>query len=251
MDFALLASSDATLTVYERGESRGSGWTYASGDRLRVSVTDGVASYSRNDEVLYSSSQAPTYPLLAEVALYDSGATVKDVVIFGSLTDVAPPSSTREAVAWTAARGVAVSGNNLRKTAATGWGNASASSTRAIASGDGYVELTVSETTTARMLGLSSGHANARYGDIDLAVVLGPSGVMTVSERWRVRGRPQRYATGDVIRIAVTAGVVSYSRNGQVFYTSRQTPKYPLRVDAALFHRGATLNAVVISGTLR
>jgi peptide/nickel transport system permease protein len=53
---------------------------------------------------------------------------------------------------------VTVSGNDLTKTAALGWGNSGASSTRAIASGDGYVEFVASETTSGRMVGLSNTH---------------------------------------------------------------------------------------------
>ena len=73
-------------------------------------------------------------------------------------------------VVWTSAVGVTVTGNSLTKTAATGWGNAGAVSTQQIASGDGYVEFTASETTTYRMLGLSNGNTNASYEDIDFAL---------------------------------------------------------------------------------
>ena len=66
--------------------------------------------------------------------------------------------------------GVTVAGNSLTKTAATAWGNAGAVSTSQIASGDGYVEFTASETSTYRMLGLSNGNANASYDDIDFAL---------------------------------------------------------------------------------
>ncbi|MDQ2856810.1 MAG: hypothetical protein M3R68_10810, partial [Acidobacteriota bacterium] len=49
-------------------------------------------------------------------------------------------------VEWTNAVGVSVSSNSLTKMAATVWGNAGAASTQTLASGDGYVEMTVGET---------------------------------------------------------------------------------------------------------
>jgi hypothetical protein len=48
--------------------------------------------------------------------------------------------------------------------------------------------------------------------------------------------------------VAVANGIVKYSKNGIVFYTSGQTPTYPLLVDTWLFSQGATLQNVVISG---
>jgi hypothetical protein len=65
-----------------------------------------------------------------------------------------------------------------------------------------------------------------------------------------LRGSFGSYATGDVIRVAVTAGVVRYSKNGVVFYSSTAVPSYPLLVDTSLFHNGATIRGVVISGSL-
>ena len=55
------------------------------------------------------------------------------------------------------------------------------------------------------------------------------------------------YAPGDVFRVAVVGGVVQYSRNEAVFYTSSQTPSYPLLVDSWLNNQGATLNGAVIA----
>jgi YD repeat-containing protein len=58
-------------------------------------------------------------------------------------------------VSWTNVVGASVNGNSLTKTAPTGWGNSGASSTQSITSGDGYVEVTATETSTARLFGFS------------------------------------------------------------------------------------------------
>jgi hypothetical protein len=54
------------------------------------------------------------------------------------------------------------------------------------------------------------------------------------------------FATGDLLRIAVSGGVVAYSKNGTVFYSSATPPAYPLAIVASLYDIAATINAVVI-----
>ncbi|KKL68728.1 hypothetical protein LCGC14_2122070, partial [marine sediment metagenome] len=123
-------------------------------------------------------------------------------------------------------------------------------SSQVIPSGDGFVEFTVSETNTYRMLGLSRGDANQHYDDIDFAVYTNASGTLYVYESGVYRGGFGSYSAGDRLRVAVEAGVVMYSRNGSVFYTSGVTPTYPLLVDTALYNNGATISNAFISGTL-
>ncbi len=152
-------------------------------------------------------------------------------------------------VTWTNAVGVSVNGNSLTKTAAINWNNSGASSTQAIVSGDGYMEFTASETTTSRMIGLSRGDTNQDYADIDFAAYLDAHNVC-VYEAGTARGCFGSFVAGDTIRVAVESGVVKYRKNGTLFYTSGITPLYPLLVDSALYHNGATLNNAKISGNL-
>ena len=150
-------------------------------------------------------------------------------------------------VAWTSLVGVTASGNSLTDIAATG-SNAGAASTQRITSGDGYVEFTASETTTNRLLGLSNGNTDASYSDVDFGVALGSGAPIYILEKGVNRGSFGTYQGGDIFRVAVVGGVVKYSKNGTVFYTSTQTPTYPLLVDTWLYTQGATLNNVVIQG---
>jgi hypothetical protein len=177
-----------------------------------------------------------------------SGATLLDgrgeVTIAND--DVPPPPS--QPVVWTRAAGVAITGNSLRKTAVTRWGNAGASSTKALTSGDGHVEFRASETTTDRILGLSRGDANRGRGDIDFGLQLRSDGVLQVYENGSYRGSFGTYATGDLLRVSLESGVVRYWRNGALLYTSSAAPASPLLVDTALYTSGATLTSVVISG---
>jgi hypothetical protein len=180
-----------------------------------------------------------------------SGAVVADGQGQGTiLNDDAtklPPGRTVP-VAWTSLVGVKARDNSLRKVAADGWGNAGAVSTQQIASGEGYVELTASETTTKRMVGLSNGNTNSSYDDIDFGLYADAGGVLAVWEAGTFRGEFGTYATGDKLRVAVGGGVVSYAKNGVVFYRSTKAPTYPLLVDSALLTKRATLLSAVVSG---
>jgi hypothetical protein len=87
-----------------------------------------------------------------------------------------------ENVTWTNAMGVSSNGNSLTKTASGDASNAGASSTRAIISGDGYVQFTASETSSYRMMALSHCDANQSYEELDFAFYLGQNGYLYVYE---------------------------------------------------------------------
>jgi hypothetical protein len=150
-------------------------------------------------------------------------------------------------VSWTNAIGVLASGNSLTKTAGEGWGNAGASSLQSITSGDGYVEMRVSETNKHRMFGLSNGDSHQSYDDIDFALYPAAEGVLRVYEDGDLKGTFGPYAVGDVLRVAIEGGEVKYERNGALLYTSTAAPSYPLRVDTAFYSTSATISNAVIS----
>jgi hypothetical protein len=150
-------------------------------------------------------------------------------------------------VVWTSLVNVTASGNSLRKTAGcNGCDDAGAISTQSIASGDGYVEFTASETTTYRAAGLSNGSTGTSLSDIDFAIFLAPGSWASVREKgvWKV---DTQYTAGSVFRVAVVGGRVQYSNNGAVFYTSTAQPTYPLLVDTSLWSLNATITNAIIS----
>jgi hypothetical protein len=247
IDFALYLAL-GQLRVYESGTSKGTFGSFATGDKLRVTVANGQVTYSRNGSVFYTSSKTAVYPLLVDCALYTQGATLSGAVIGGAGTPPPPPPPPpgEQNVAWVSAVGVSISGNSLTKTASSAWGNGGAVSSQQITSGSGYVEITASETTTYRMVGLSNGDTNASYEDIDFALYLA-LGQLRVYEGGTSKGTFGSFATGDKLRVTVANGQVTYSRNGSVFYTSTKTAVYPLLVDCALYTQGATLNGAVIA----
>jgi Abnormal spindle-like microcephaly-assoc'd, ASPM-SPD-2-Hydin len=242
IDFGLYPMANGTLLVYEKGVLRGSFGNYASGDKLRIAVVGGVVRYYRNTTLLYSSTTSPSYPVIVDTALFNPGATLASVVISGNWV-----FSNAEPVEWIGAAGVSVADNSLTKNAAIGWGNAAAISSKFLLAGDGFVEHTVQETSTFRMLGLSNGNSNKNWDDIDFSLYPLADGSLRVYEKGVFRGTFGTYSSGDRLRIAAVGGVVRYYRNASLLYASPMSPTYPLIVDTALYNPGATLAKVVIS----
>ena len=320
------------LQVFEKGVGVFvSGEAYSVGDKLRVAVVGGVVQYLRNGAVFYTSSQAPTYPLLLDAAIYTQGSTLGNAS-FGtgsgggvptsySLTvsragtgtgtvisspsgincgatcsasyssgaivgltatpasgstfagwsgactgtgacsvtmsaaktatanfSMSPPTTGAAPVVWTAVVGATASGSSLTKTAGTGWGNSGAVSSQEIASGDGFVEVTATDTVTqVAMFGLSKGNADAGYADIDFGLYQRYGQLQVYEKGVAVLVSGGAYSVGDKLRVAVVGGVVQYLRNGAVFYTSSQAPTYPLLLDAAIYTQGSTLGSATIS----
>lgn len=153
-------------------------------------------------------------------------------------------------VTWTNLVNATATGSLLKESCG-GCGNSGARSVQTIASGNGYFEFTAAETTTQRSVGLSLGNTDTSRADIDFAIMLwngSPSGFVEIYEKGVYKFGSVAYVTGDVFRVAVGSGVVKYSKNGSVFYTSAKAPSYPLLVDASLAGPQSTIANAVISG---
>jgi alpha-tubulin suppressor-like RCC1 family protein len=149
-----------------------------------------------------------------------------------------------ENVVWTNPVGVTVTGNSLTRGGAAAAWNAGAASVQVIRDGYGFVEFTATETSTARMCGLSRGDTDQNYTDIDYAIYLMNTGAVSVHEGGSNRGTFGTYVAGDRLRVEIAYGVVRYFRNGTLLYTSLVAPSFPLRADSALYTPGATLSDV-------
>ncbi|MBI4611879.1 MAG: hypothetical protein HY726_23050 [Candidatus Rokubacteria bacterium] len=66
--------------VHESGLYRAGTW-FATGDVFRVALESGVVKYYQNGRLLYTSTLAPTYPLLLDTALFNRSATITNAVI--------------------------------------------------------------------------------------------------------------------------------------------------------------------------
>jgi hypothetical protein len=168
--------------------------------------------------------------------------------------DFQDPRTPVLAVVWTSLEGTTVSGDVLKKTTgADAWGDSGAESAQQLASGDGSVRVTATDTLTFRIFGLgrapSPGNptddATNSFDDIEFGLLLTNTGTLLVLES----GAPPMgldvgtYVAGDVLEVGVFQGTVEYRKNARLLHRSIAPPPsvYPLRVEAALFNQSATL----------
>jgi len=237
ISFGMILGDNGTITIQEGLLVYGVFGTYATGDKLRVAIEGGVVKYRKNGTLLRTSSLAPTYPLYAAGSLYTSSSTVTGAVITSNL----------HRAVWTNAVGVSVANNNLTRTmAGDGW-STGATSSQMIASGDGYVEVTASETNKKRAMGLTSNTSVTAFQHISFGMILGDNGTITIQEGLLVYGVFGTYATGDKLRVAIEGGVVKYRKNGTLLRTSTLAPTYPLYAGASIYSNAGTVTNALLS----
>jgi hypothetical protein len=245
------------LMAFESGVFQGQFGAYAAGDKLRIAVEAGLVNYYWNGALVFTSAKTPTFPLRVDTALYSIGAVVQDAVLGGLSYQV--ESSRVDEYWWQNEAGVAInrsishsgdSGDVVTKTASNGWNNGGASSTLGLsAAGDGYVDFVVPTNPGFAMFGLNNGDTNHDYRDIDYAFyTYPPTGQLMVFENGVFQGEFGAYAPGDVLRVAVENGVVKYYRNSLNVYASAAAPRFPLRIDTAIFSRGTSVISLGING---
>jgi hypothetical protein len=230
--YAIHLKPNAGVSVREAGVHRGDFGTYMAGDLFRVTTTGAQVTYSKNGVVFYTSAVAPTMPLLVDTSFLTPGGTITDAQIVTGLT-------------WANVVGVATTEDSLTKIVINP-PNGGAASNESI-TGAGYVEFSTGETNTTKMAGLANGDTNQHHADIDYAVHLKSDGTVRIYEFGTLRGGSfGAYVPSDVFRVEANGAVVTYSKNGVVFYTSSVAPTYPLRVDTSLRTNGATLTDITL-----
>ena len=147
---------------------------------------------------------------------------------------------------WMSLINVTANGNTLQKTGGcSGCPDGSAISEQQIA-GSGAIEFMASETGTLRFVGLSAGGIGTGAGDLAFALRL-QSGVAEVRESGAYKSEVG-FAGGDTFRISIEGGIVTYAKNGSVFYTSGNNAAYSVRVHAIFFDASGTIQNVALGG---
>jgi hypothetical protein len=241
----------STAEVREGGTYRAD-TAFVPGDTFRVAVQSGIVNYAKNGTVFYTSRLAPAYPMVLAAALSSQNAAVNNATISGTtLTASGAPSGsgsgTGASVAWSNPVNVTPSGNSVTKTAGcNGCYDAGAVAQQQITSTGGYAQFTAGATGPLRTAGLAQSFSVANPGSIAFGIRL--QGTTAEVREGGVYRRDVPYAAGDTFRISVQAGVVSYTKNGSVFYTSSQGSTTPLVFAVAIANiNGAIGNAVLAS----
>lgn len=149
-------------------------------------------------------------------------------------------------IVWTSLTNCTAVGGTLTKTGAGAADDAGAISSQQLI-GDGYVEFTATETNKWRMLGFKAS-ASADYTDIPFGIMLLDTGLFTVFELGSMVSSGNPYVAGDVLKINISSGAVTYLQNGVLVYTSAVTATFPLYAVARMGGPASTLTDCGIYG---
>ena len=179
---------------------------------------------------------------LTAVARNTTGTTTTSAGVPVTVTNVLA----RQDVTWINLVNAVATGSSIKKTAGcNGCADSGGASLQTI-QGKGSLEFTASETTSERYVGFGTGTTGRRATDIRFAFNLRPGGIAEIREHATYRA-DTRFVAGDVLRISVDNGVVTYRKNGALVYTSKlSVPTQPMRALASLYTKPCTVTQVTI-----
>lgn len=196
--------------------------------------------------------------LIDEVRVYSRSATAVQIAAYFASVPPAPTteipvttttatsstsstsSTAAQPLVWTNLVNLSALGSSVSKTSGCdGCADAGATSAAQIKSGNGYIEFTATVEDKLRTIGLTGINATTTDADIRFGVRL-QNGIAEVREGGVYKG-DTAFLPGDVFRIAVQNGVVSYLKNGVALYASTLAPVYPLRADTAFYSTGGSI----------
>ncbi len=124
----------------------------------------------------------------------------------------------------------------LLTTKVTGAFDAGAFSTQGIA-GDGYLEFTVGEDNTSRVIGLSTTYSSGNRASINYGIFINTTGDVVRYES-NTSSTIGSYVIGDVFRLTRTGTTVTIHKNGSLLYTFGSTSTGTLYIDVGFFTSG-------------
>ena len=231
--------NDGSLSTFDNGTGEALNESYQAGDVLSVKRIGNTITFLKNGDVFYTSKRLLSGKLYVDTVLYDTDATLKNVVMTNTSIETTDAS-------FTNTKGVTVSSNDLTKPNTDAWGHSGASSTQSIDT-DGSVTTTIDETNTRRMIGFSYSDDNQHYNDINYAAYMRENATLEVYENGQIKGSFGTYEHDDVISVKRTGTTITYLKNDVVFYTSATASNGRLYVDTALGTDNATLKDVMIN----
>jgi RHS repeat-associated protein len=164
---------------------------------------------------------------------------------------------TENNVTWIDIVGAVVNGNKLIRTRdSSSWNTCGAVSRQQLPAGqNGWLELTVTETSTTKMIGLAETNPDLNYTSIDYAFYLGGTALRIYEKGVSKLTVSGALKPGELLRIERIGTVVKYFRNDMVnpVYTSTAASGTQLMVDASVHSINGTISGVRTSfgaGTL-
>lgn len=204
---------------------------YVLVDRYRLYRMDGTLLLTW--DVMTNEKHIATFPE-AEVEGRPGGRTFK----------IKPKSTNNSSynICWDDIVGLQANGNSLKKTNTTSWWNSGAASMGKLPSGkNGWIEMTVSETNTYRMFGLSQTNVNATWDSIEYNFYLMIGGNIKIYEKGVFKTNGGTYKIGDRIKVERSGNKILYKKNGTVIYSSTTNPNVSLIADVSMYTPNGTI----------
>jgi hypothetical protein len=79
IEYGVCLGCDGECGAVEKGDEASQLLAYAAGDRFKIVVTGDTVTYERNDEVFYTSTKNPTFPLLIDTSFGTHGTKATNV----------------------------------------------------------------------------------------------------------------------------------------------------------------------------
>jgi hypothetical protein len=137
-------------------------------------------------------------------------------------------------------------GGGMTKAGTDGhWGDAGAFTTQGIVSG-GSISFTFPTNNGSLVAGLSATNSGNSYTDIQFGFIM-ISNACEVSEGGSSVYNCGTFTATDVFSVVLTAGVVTYLKNGSLLYTSGGTPASTLYGKAAAYSNGDSITTSSMS----
>jgi hypothetical protein len=211
-------------------------------DGVDLTAEDQTSPYSVTWDTLSVPNGSHT---LTAVARDASGNTTTSASVIVTASNASPGPFTQPVI-WTSLVNTSVIGGVLRKTAGNnGVADAGALSTQTVLATGGYLEVAAARTTGLTYVGFGAGNSGTATGNIQFGFRQNNTTVQVRESN--VLRTSTSVAAGDLLRITVANNVVTYSKNGVVFYTSTLTPTYPLFVDTSLLDLNAEIDHAKIA----
>jgi hypothetical protein len=153
----------------------------------------------------------------------------------------ASPRGDVQRISWTSLVNTKVYLWRLRKTdGCDKCPDAGAVSVQRVTNGNAYLEIEGTTNSKVYFIGWGPGNPGTSPDDLEFSIRL--NGRSADVYEAGVAKAGQLYNSGDIFRISVNSGVVTYSRNGTPFYTSQRAPIFPMNVRAVLLDRRAEVS---------
>lgn len=259
LSFAFYKEAGGHIIIYERGISRGDFGPFDPSLDCKITREGATVTYSIGDSVVYTSTQASSGPLHADVSIYSHPEYVESAELLGASQWVGQPefsnfaqrtlqaSAEWQPVSWLNLYGAGGTAAALTRTAPGASWNAGARSQEVIG-GDGAVRFKFSPHAAGNsMIGLSSEDQDASY--ISIAHALHKAGsVLYVYEYGAQKVNLGSIDFSATYRVARADSEIGYFKNDELLYTSALRSSGPLFVDTSIYENGESLRDVEVSG---